>query len=53
MSRVFWDTNLVIYLIEDAGDQVAALYVRMRERGDRPFTSADSRRGPREAGRKE
>jgi predicted nucleic acid-binding protein len=43
MSRVFWDTNLFIYLIEDAGDrarQVLELYRRMTERGDLLFTSA-------------
>ena len=43
MSRVFWDTNLFIYLIEDAGDRaqrVLELYGRMRERGDSLFTSA-------------
>jgi len=43
MSRVFWDTNLFIYLIEGTGDrsrQVLELYGRMRERGDTLFTSA-------------
>ena len=43
MSRVFWDTNLFIYLIEDTGDrarQVLDLYGRMLERGDALFTSA-------------
>ena len=43
MSRVFWDTNLFIYLIEGSGDrtrQVLGLYVRMRDRGDSLFTSA-------------
>ena len=43
MSRVFWDTNLFIYLIEDTGArtrQVASLYGRMLERGDELFTSA-------------
>lgn len=43
MSRVFWDTNLFIYLIEGTGDrsrQVLDLYGRMRERGDSLFTSA-------------
>ena len=43
MSRVFWDTNLFIYLIEGTGDrsrQVLELYARMRERGDSLFTSA-------------
>lgn len=43
MSRVFWDTNLFIYLIEDEGEragQVLNLYRRMRERDDLLFTSA-------------
>ena len=43
MSRVFWDTNLFIYLIEDSDDrarQVVELYQRMTERGDLLFTSA-------------
>ena len=43
MSRVFWDTNLFIYLIEGTGHrsrQVLDLYGRMRERGDSLFTSA-------------
>jgi predicted nucleic acid-binding protein len=43
MSRVFWDTNLFIYLIEDKGSlatQVAALRQRMLERGDHLFTSS-------------
>lgn len=43
MSRVFWDTNLFIYLIEGTGErsrQVLELYGRMRERGDSLFTSA-------------
>lgn len=43
MSNVFWDTNLLIYLIEDSGDRgrrVAGLYERMRERSDALFTSA-------------
>ena len=43
MSRVFWDTNLFIYLIEDSGSrtqQVLNLYERMAERGDALFTSA-------------
>ena len=43
MSKVFWDTNLFIYLIEDSGERgrrVAELYERMRERGDALFTSA-------------
>ena len=42
MSRVFWDTNLFIYLIEDAGalaDRVVELRERMLERGDQLYTS--------------
>ena len=43
MSRVFWDSNLFVYLLEDRGqlgERVASLRERMRERGDRLFTSA-------------
>ena len=43
MSRVFWDTNLFVYLIEDKGERterVAALRQRMFERGDELLTSA-------------
>ena len=43
MSKVYWDTNLFIYLIEDSGERtrrVAELDERMRERGDALFTSA-------------
>jgi uncharacterized protein len=43
MSRVFWDSNLFVYLFEDQGprgERVSALRERMRERGDRLFTSA-------------
>ena len=43
MSRVFWDTNLFVYLIEGAGaraESVAALRRRMIERGDELLTSA-------------
>jgi len=43
MSRVFWDTNLFIYLFEDSGgftNQVATLRSRMLARGDELFTSA-------------
>jgi predicted nucleic acid-binding protein len=42
VSRVFWDTNLFIYLLEDAGpqsDRVAALRERMLERADELCTS--------------
>ena len=43
MSRIFWDTNLFVYLIEDRGEraeQVAALRRRMIEREDSLLTSA-------------
>ena len=43
MARIFWDTNLFIYLIEDEGplaDRVESLWRGMRERGDRLYTSA-------------
>jgi predicted nucleic acid-binding protein len=43
MSRIFWDTNLFIYLFEDFGafsDQVATLRDRMLARGDQLLTSA-------------
>ena len=42
MSRVFWDTNLFIYLFEDYGDlseRVADIRARMLERRDELFTS--------------
>lgn len=42
VSRVFWDTNLFIYLMEDAGPrsrQVARLRERMLERDDELCTS--------------
>ncbi|MEE8200199.1 MAG: PIN domain-containing protein [Candidatus Acidoferrales bacterium] len=42
MSRIFWDTNLFIYLIEDYGqlsERVAALRRRMLERQDQLCTS--------------
>jgi predicted nucleic acid-binding protein len=42
VSRVFWDTNLFIYLFEDRGDKadrVAAMRSRMLERGDDLLTS--------------
>ncbi len=42
MSRIFWDTNLFIYLIEDHGDlseRVARLRKRMIERRDELYTS--------------
>lgn len=43
MSRIFWDTNLFIYLLEDYGkhsEQVAQLRQKMLERGDELITSA-------------
>jgi predicted nucleic acid-binding protein len=43
VSRIFWDTNLFIYLIEDHGalsEGVAALRKRMIERNDDLYTSA-------------
>jgi len=43
MSRVFWDTNLFIYLFESSGPlskQVASLRSRMLVRGDQLLTSA-------------
>lgn len=42
MSRVFWDTNLFIYLMEGTGanaESVVALRRRMIERGDELLTS--------------
>jgi len=42
MSRVFWDSNLFIYLLEDYGALSAAtaqVRQRMLERGDQLFTS--------------
>jgi len=42
MSRVFWDTNLFIYLIEDFGElseRVVRLRERMLVRGDQLLTS--------------
>ena len=42
MSRVFWDTNLFVYLMEGHGraKQVVALRQRMMERDDELLTSA-------------
>lgn len=43
MSRIFWDTNLFIYLIEefrDLSERVISLRKRMVERGDELYTSA-------------
>jgi predicted nucleic acid-binding protein len=42
MSRIFWDTNLFIYLIEDYGnlsERVVALRKRMLSRNDQLYTS--------------
>ncbi len=42
MSRIFWDTNLFIYLFEDYGEvsqRVAALRKRMFARNDQLYTS--------------
>ena len=42
MSRVFWDSNLFIYLLEDYGalsKQVASLRQRMVTRNDQLYTS--------------
>jgi predicted nucleic acid-binding protein len=42
MSRIFWDTNLFIYLFEGQGDhaeRVVALRRRMLARGDQLLTS--------------
>jgi len=42
VSRIFWDTNLFIYLLEDFGDlsaRVHQLRQRMIDRGDRVCTS--------------
>jgi predicted nucleic acid-binding protein len=43
VSRIFWDTNLFIYLIEEFGilsERVTSLRKRMTERGDELYTSA-------------
>ena len=42
MSRIFWDTNLFVYLLEDKGelaDRVVSLRERMIERNDELLTS--------------
>ena len=42
MSRIFWDTNLFVYLFEGRGslaDRVVKIRERMIERGDELFTS--------------
>lgn len=43
MTRIFWDTNLFIYLFEDYGSHskgVVSLLAKMEERGDELLTSA-------------
>ena len=43
MSRIFWDTNLFVYLFEDKGEltgRVLSLRERMIERNDELLTSA-------------
>ena len=43
MARVFWDTNLFIYLAEDRGEKavrVENIWRAMKSRGDRLYTSA-------------
>ena len=42
MSKIFWDTNLFVYLVEGGAraEEVAALRRRMIERGDELLTSA-------------
>lgn len=42
MTRVFWDTNLFVYLLEGGprADRVRELRTRMAERGDRLVTSS-------------
>lgn len=43
VSRIFWDTNLFIYLFEDYGslsERVADVRTRMQARGDELLTSA-------------
>jgi uncharacterized protein len=45
MSRIFWDTNLFIYLFEDYGEfseRVVELREAMLERNDRLLTSAQT-----------
>jgi predicted nucleic acid-binding protein len=43
VARIFWDTNLFIYLIEDRGalaERVVEVWRGMLTRGDRLYTSA-------------
>jgi predicted nucleic acid-binding protein len=45
VSRIVWDTNLFIYLIEEFGElseRVIKLRKRMVERGDELYTSAQT-----------
>jgi predicted nucleic acid-binding protein len=60
MSRIFWDTNLFIYLFEDYGkhsEVVAELRAKMLQRGDDLITSAltlgEILTGPQKAGNQE
>lgn len=60
MSRIFWDTNLFIYLLEDYGElsaKVCTLRQRMLERRDQLCTSTltlgEILVKPAEAGRRE
>jgi predicted nucleic acid-binding protein len=42
MSKIFWDTNLFLYLVEASGERsklVVRLAERMLERGDQLYTS--------------
>ena len=42
MSKIFWDSNLFIYLLEDFGElseRVAQIRTRMLDRGDQLCTS--------------
>jgi predicted nucleic acid-binding protein len=42
VSRIFWDTNVFIYLLEDyreLSEKAASLRQRMKSRGDQLFTS--------------
>lgn len=43
MAKIFWDTNLFIYLLEDEGplaERVTEIWDGMAARGDRLYTSA-------------
>lgn len=39
MSRIFWDTNLFIYLLEQKEEFIKELRIRMLRRGDQLLTS--------------